>query len=138
MNLIKLTNEFDLESAERGLIPRDKVRSIEIQALVDTGASCLAIPAEAARALGLEEKGRRPVRLADGRSIEAPRVMGIHLEVLGRDMTCDALVMPEGTTALVGQIPLEMLDLVVDPKNQEMRPNPAHPEGPLLDLLACA
>ncbi len=44
------------------------------------------------------------------------RVTGVRLEILGRDMTCDALVLPEGTQALIGQIPLEALDLIVDPK----------------------
>ena len=27
---------------------------------------------------------------------------------------------------LLGQIPLEYLDLVIDPKSQTLRPNPAH------------
>lgn len=138
MNRIRLTNEVDLGKARQGLMPVEHVRSIELTALVDTGATCLAIPAEAARALGLDEEGRRTVRLADGRPLEVSRVLGIRLEILGRDMSCDALVLPEGTTALVGQIPLEALDLIVDPKNHELRVNPAHPDGPVLDLLASA
>jgi hypothetical protein len=49
-----------------------------------------------------------------------------------------ALVMPAGTAALVGQIPLEELDLIVDPKSREVRVNPASPDVPLLDVLkAC-
>jgi clan AA aspartic protease len=138
MNRIKLTNQTDLDNAVNGLIGQDQIRSIELEALVDTGASCLAIPAEAARALGLRDEGKRFVRLADGRSIEVSRVLGIRLEILGRDMTCDALVLPEGTTALIGQIPLEALDLIVDPRAQEVRVNPEHPDGPVLDLLRCA
>lgn len=35
-----------------------------------------------------------------------------------------------GTTPLVGQIPLEGLDLIVDPKLQEVRPNPESPDEP--------
>jgi hypothetical protein len=53
-------------------------------------------------------------------------------------MTCDALVEAAGTTPLIGQIPLEALDLIVDPKNREVRVNPASPDMPLLDLLAVA
>ncbi|MBI4703536.1 MAG: hypothetical protein HY744_20690, partial [Deltaproteobacteria bacterium] len=57
------------------------------------------------------------------------------LEILGRETTCDALVLPEGATALVGQIPLEALDLVVDPKSREVTVNPASPDAPLFELL---
>jgi hypothetical protein len=62
----------------------------------------------------------------------------VRLEILGRDMTCDALVEPAGTTALIGQIPLEGLDLVVDPKSREVTVNPASPDSPLMDLYATA
>jgi hypothetical protein len=42
-----------------------------------------------------------------------------------------------GTRAepLLGQIQLEELDLIVDPKNRELCVNPASPDAPLLDLL---
>jgi hypothetical protein len=43
--------------------------------------------------------------------------------------------MPAGSTPLVGQIPLEELDLIVDSKRQSLRPNPEHPDGPVLDAL---
>lgn len=46
-------------------------------------------------------------------------------------MTCDALVLPAGATALIGQIPLEGLDLIVDPKSREVRVNPLSPDMPL-------
>ena len=53
-------------------------------------------------------------------------------------MSCDALAAPEGTTPLIGQIPLEALDLVVDPRSRELRTNPAHPDGPLMYALRAA
>ena len=49
-----------------------------------------------------------------------------------------ALAAPEGTIPLIGQIPLEALDLVVDPRSQELRTNPAHPDGPLMYALHAA
>ena len=33
---------------------------------------------------------------------------------------------------MVGVVPLEVMDLVVDPKNQRLITNPAHPDGPCL------
>jgi hypothetical protein len=55
----------------------------------------------------------------------------IEIEVLGRSMTGDAMVLPRGTQTLLGAIPLEQLDLVVVPKTGDVIPNPAHPDGPV-------
>jgi hypothetical protein len=40
--------------------------------------------------------------------------------------------------ALLGQIPLEGLDLVVRPKTQDVMPNPEHPDGPVMEVFAAA
>jgi hypothetical protein len=65
-------------------------------------------------------------------------VGGVHITILGRDTFTSALVEGPGTTALIGQIPLEELDLLVDPKSRELRVNPASPDAPLLDILSAA
>jgi len=135
MTKLKLTNIADTTLAANGLLRPDQVRRLELDALVDTGATMLAIPADAARELGLEELSRRSAKLADGTIRELSMVGGLRIEILGREMTCDALVTPEGSTALIGQIPLEGLDLVVDPKSREATVNPLSPDQPLLDLL---
>jgi len=135
MTKLKLTNLVDAINAVHGLRRPDQVRRLELDALVDTGATMLAIPADAARELGLEELSRRSVKLADGTIRELSMVGGLRIEILGREMTCDALVTPEGSTALIGQIPLEGLDLVVDPRSREATVNPLSPDQPLLDLL---
>ena len=139
MTKIKVTNPTDVDMARQGLIPAEQVRSEELDALVDTGATMLVLPADVCRRLGLRfERQKRKVRYADGRVARVPWVSGVRIEILGRQMTCDALVEPRRTTALVGQIPLEGLDLVVDPKSREARVNPASPDAPLLDLLAAS
>jgi len=138
MMKVKLTNQTDYSKAREGLTPPDRVRSVEVEALIDTGATMLVLPADVVERLGLAEEGRRKVRYADGRVAEVPWVGGVRLEILGREMTCDALVEAAGTVPLIGQIPLESLDLVVDPKTREARVNPASPDAPLLDLLAAS
>ena len=132
---IKLTNLGDLAKVREGVLPPDQARSVELQALVDTGATTLAIPEDAARAVGAVELHRRKVRLADGTVDELPVVINFVVEILGRQTTCEAFVLPPGATALVGQIPLEALDLIVDPKSKEIAVNPASPDAPILDLL---
>ena len=138
MTKVKLTNATDIELARQGLIPPDAVRTIEVDALVDTGATMLALPADLVARLGVPEIEKRQLRLADGSIIPSSKVGDLRIEILGRQMTGDALVLPPGVTPLIGQIQLEEMDLVVDPASREARPNPAHPDGPILDLLCAA
>jgi clan AA aspartic protease len=136
MTKLIIENVGDRLNAESGLILPSQVRRIEVEALVDTGATTLVLPADLVAQLGLPLRDRRTARLADGTLSEVARVTGMHIEILGRDMTGDALVVPAGATPLIGQVQLEMLDLVVDPRSQELRPNPRSPDAPMYDLLA--
>jgi clan AA aspartic protease len=138
MQRIKLTNSHDEVDVSAGRIQADHVRSTEIEALVDTGATMLVLPADVIAKLGLLPDGYRKVRYADGRVREVPWVSGIRITILDRETVVNALVEEAGTTPLIGQIPLEELDLLVDPKSRELLVNPASPDAPLLDLLSAA
>jgi predicted aspartyl protease len=133
---VKLSNYVDMEKALRGIIPPEEVRAVEIEALVDTGATMLVLPGPVVERLGVPLLRYNDVRYANGHTARVARVGGIWFEVLGRDMTCDALVEPEGKLALIGQIQLEALDLIVDPKSRELRVNPENPDTETLDLYA--
>jgi len=135
MTKIKLTSAADQRDAALGTLAPEKVRQVTLDALVDTGATTLAIPADAVAALGLREFTRRKVRLANGQIEEFAIVADFFVEIVGRTTACEAVVLPVGATALIGQIPLEALDLVVDPKSRDVTVNPASPDMPLLDLL---
>jgi clan AA aspartic protease len=138
MTKLKLTNIVDQGLAMQGLLRPDQIRSVEVDALVDTGATSLAIPADLAAALGVPVINRLPIRLADGTSRMIPAVGGLWIEILGRGMSGDAYVLPDGSTPLIGQLQLEAMDFVVDPRSQEIIPNPAHPDGWMIDLLSVA
>jgi clan AA aspartic protease len=105
---------------------------------VDTGATALAIPADVAEKLGVREVDRALVKLADGTKREVPIVADLRIEIVGRGMAGDAYVLPAGATPLIGQLQLERLDLIVDPKSRDVVVNPASPDIPLLDLLHVA
>jgi clan AA aspartic protease len=135
MNRIKLINETDAGMVRRGILDPAGVRWLEVDALVDTGATMLALPEGVVKALGVSTDESRPVRLADGTVRVVALATGIRIEILGRGMTCDALVMPEGSTPLIGQVQLEVLDLLVDAKSRDLVVNPASPDSPMLDLL---
>ena len=138
MTRVKIANSTDVEIVGRGLLTPSEVRRVEIDALVDTGATMLALPENVVRELGAPSLGVRKVRDARGIVIEVEWVGNLRIEILGREMTTDALVLPAGATPLIGQIPLEALDLVVDPKSRELRVNPESPDVPLLDLMHVA
>jgi predicted aspartyl protease len=121
---IKLTNLFDLGVQHRKLSTA-KPREVEVEALVDTGANRLYLKPSVIRALGLEkvdsvisQTGNGPARRAVYESVR--------LEVQGRYGDFNVVEVGENVPNLLGQIPLEYLDFVVDSKNRKLIPNPEH------------
>ena len=138
MQPIQLANNHDEEDVKCGRRRPHEVRSVHVHAVADTGATMLVLPADVVARLGLFPDGYRKVRYADGRIRELSWVSNIRLTILGRETVTNALVEDAGTTPLIGQIPLEELDLIVDPKSHELRVNPDSPDAPLLDSLSAA
>jgi clan AA aspartic protease len=132
---IRLTNLRDLQDAKAGTLPSTAVRSLDLEALADTGAISMAIPEDIAERLGAVFIGTQSVRVADGRALTVARVAGILVEYLDRSTSADAIVLPKGATPLLGAVQLEMMDLVVVPSTGDVIANPAHPNGPILPLL---
>jgi len=121
-----IENLEDLWAARKGLIPADQVRRVVIpDALVDTGATLLSLPTAVIGQLGLTRAGSKQVRSSTGLAVAA-RYEAVRLTVQGRDCTMDVLEVPDGVPVLIGQIPLEHLDLVVDLRNRQLTGNPAH------------
>lgn len=122
----KIENLFDIERREQGLLPADQVRSIEVtDALVDTGATTLLLPKRFIAQLGL-----RQFRTRQGKGLGGPLVMPMYsvvrLTIGDRDCALDVGEIGDEFPVLIGQVPLELLDLVVDPGRQRLIGNPAH------------
>jgi clan AA aspartic protease len=121
-----IVNLGDLRDAEKGRLPAEQLRRVTVpDALVDTGASTLSLPISMIRQLGLQEFSRKRVRTTAG-PIEVGIFGPARLTIQGRDVTVDVLETPDGTPVLIGQIPLEFLDLVVDMRSHTLIGNPAH------------
>ena len=100
---VKLSNSYDIESARRGLIPPEEVREVEIEALVDTGATMLVLPGPVVERLGVPVLRYNDVRYANGHSARVARVGNILFEVLGRNIvgvTPTTLSMGEAATIM--------------------------------------
>jgi len=125
----------DLYVAGRGLMPPEQVRRIEVtDALVDTGATSLSIPKRLITQLGLQPVRKQRARTTAG-VVEVQLYGAVRLTIQGRECTCDVAEVPDDCPVLIGQLPLEALDFVVDPKGQRLIGNPAHGGEHMIDLF---
>jgi len=124
---VKIINATDEGLARRGQLPKDQIRFKEIEAVVDTGATTSVLPREIADNLGLDVVRQEQAHYANGYGEKVDIAETVVFEILGRRCPEEPFIL--GDEVLIGQIPLERMDLVVDCKNQEVTPNPKHPDG---------
>ena len=117
---ITLKNGGDLVRARDGNISEQSIRSATVTALVDTSATTLVIGEELREKLGLVITATNTVTLAGG----SEAFCGITEPVLicwkDRSSSVRARVLPGEEQVLLGVIPLEEMDLMVDPVNQKL------------------
>ena len=118
---IDLKNAGDCVKARDGIIADDKVQGTTVRALVDTGAGTLIINETVRRRLGLCIEGLRRAELADGGRKVYQITEPVKIQWQNRDTVCRALVLPDAEEILLGAIPLEDMDLIVDPARQELK-----------------
>ncbi len=122
----KIENYSHLDQMERGVLAPDQARSIEVpDALIDTGATMLSLPLPLIEQLGLKRRRTRKIRSAVG--VAEMGVYGaVRLTIQGRDCVVEVGELAGICPVLIGQIPLEALDWVVDPVGQRLIGNPEH------------
>jgi predicted aspartyl protease len=129
----KIINLQDLFEARKGLINEDAVRSVVVaDALVDTGATSLLMPRRLIAQLGLQSYRTRQANTCGG-LVDFPIYESVRLIVQGREYTGDVGEAPDNCPVLIGQVPLEWLDFVVDPRGQRLIGNPAHGGEHMMD-----
>lgn len=110
-------------------------KSIDVEALIDTGATMASLPLNIVEDLGLEEVDKRRVKYADNR-IEIKPVYGVvKIEIKGRVGNFDVIGEVKGSQPLIGQVVLETLDLLVDPTTRRVVANPRSPDIPMVEQL---
>jgi clan AA aspartic protease len=98
---------------------------LAVEALVDSGALHLCVPEHVRLQLDLAAIAEREVTLADGRKAVVPYVGPVELRYQNRVGVGGALVL--GDQVLLGVIPMEDMDLVVNPRTRTLEVNPASP-----------
>jgi predicted aspartyl protease len=118
-----------------GEISDAQVRRITVSdALVDTGVTTLSLPNRVVQQLGLQRRFAKRVTSTTGLG-EASMCDAVRLTIQGRDCTVDVMEVPDTVPILIGQVPLEMLDLVVDLRRRRLTGNPEHDGQHIIELL---
>jgi predicted aspartyl protease len=117
---ITLTNARDVGNADDGIIPASKIRSLTVDACVDTGSWFLVLNEETRAALGLRLTGVDTATLADGSMVEYPVTEPVEFCWKDRKKAMNALLIPEANEVLFGALCMEALDLVADPVDERL------------------
>lgn len=110
--------------------PKDNsLKTMKVEALVDTGAITLCIPQHIAIQLNLEVLEQREVITANGQRQKCDYVGPVKITFSNRACFCGSLVL--GDTILLGAIPMEDMDLIIHPTSRTLAVNPESPNIPL-------
>ena len=132
MEEITLENVYDRGAADRGHISESEVRTLKVEAMPDTGAWTLVINEEVRQKLGLAIKSEAQSTLADGKTSTYPITEGVSIQWKNRSTVLPAVVVADAKEVLLGALPLEAMDLIVDPVHQTLVG--AHGDEPLYVL----
>ena len=129
---ITLRNWGDIEMLALGK-SKAPPRELRAEALVDTGATKFHLRPSVIKELGLRQIGEGRSQAMSNRFEKRRIFSSVELEIQGRTGRFDVAEVPEELPNIIGQIPLEDLDWVVDMKNRKLIPNPDHKNGVLFD-----
>ena len=124
---IEILSSEDLFAYRRGKLAKSDIKSVAVTALVDSGAYMLSINENIKAQLDLTVIEEQIAELADGSRIKLEVVGPVDVRFANRSTSARALVLPGDAEVLLGAIPMEDLDVVIDPKRQMLLVNPAHP-----------
>jgi predicted aspartyl protease len=131
----RMENIYDLFEVELGIRALDQVRRLEVNdALVDTGATYLSLPRRLVHQLGLKHYMTRQARTTTG--LATIEMYGlVRLTIQDRFCHVEVSEVDDHCPVLIGQLPREALDFIIDPKDQRLIGNPDHGGEHMIDLF---
>ena len=117
---ITLKNAEDITRVKDGLMPKQEIRQVTVNALVDSGAWTLVINEPTRKKLGVGTDRVAPGILADG--TKSQYKLSGPLEITWKDRVYigEALIVPDANENLLGAIPLEALDLTINSRTEQV------------------
>jgi clan AA aspartic protease len=124
---IDIISVDDIVLHRRGIIDESEIKKVTVTALVDSGAYMLSINDNIKTQLDLPVIENQFVTLADESSIEVEIVGPVEVHFENRSTSVRAVVLPGEAEVLLGAIPMEDMDVLVDPRQRKLVVNPKHP-----------
>ena len=124
---IELINGGDIEMARRYIIGEDEIKRMTLRVLVDTGSYMLCINKSIQEQLQFPVVEKRKAQLANSEIVECDVVSMVEVKFKNRRTMCNAMVLPGYSEPLMGAIPMEDMDVLINPLRQELIVNPEHP-----------
>lgn len=113
----------------------EKSKTLEINAVIDTGATMVVLPQEIVDEFGLKKIRDVKVKYANNKTKKKSIYGVVTIEIKGRVGNFDVLAEEKGSQPLIGQVVLVVLDLIVDSRTKKLIPNPSSPEMPMVEIL---
>ena len=107
---------------------------IDLRVKVDSGATMMVIPGWMQEKYSFPIIRKQSVKYADERTGELDVAAGVEIEVCSRKGVFDAVVMPKKEYGLLGAIIMEELDLILEPREFKLYPNPRSPDIPMAEI----
>ena len=124
---IELVSGDDLVLHRHGFLKEDQIKRLRVSALVDSGAYMLVINERIKDQLDLAVIETQIFRLANESEVRADVVGPVEIRFENRSTTVRAAVLPGDVEVSLGSIPMEDMDVVIDPKRQRLMVNPESP-----------
>ena len=125
---LTLRNSVDAGLLKRGMLKEEEVRHTTVESLVDSGAMNLVIPSHIAIQLGLDHVDFIEVELANSKTEKVEKVGPVEIRFANRITNVDAVVLDD--EVLLGAIPMQDMDVVIDPRRERLIVNPENPYLP--------
>ena len=117
---ITLRNAGDVTNVRRGIMNEPEIRETTVTAMVDTGAATLILNEAVRQQLGLMLEDTYGARLADGSEQRYSYTEPVQVQWKNRKVVLQPVLIPNAHQVLLGAIPLEALDLIVNPLKEEL------------------
>lgn len=124
---IELINGLDLAKSQAGELNEEQIRRMPVRILADSGCGTLAINDNIRRQLGLRTREKRVMRMADDSVVTLEVVGPVEIRFENRRSNLDAVVLPGDAEPLLGAIPMQDMDVLIDPQRHRLIVNPDHP-----------
>jgi clan AA aspartic protease len=125
---VELVSVEDLFLLRRNHISDDQVKRLKVLALVDSGASMMAVTESLKRLLDLPKVDEMQAELGDGSIVQLEVVGPVEVRFQNRRTIVNAMVVPDNGDVLLGAIPMQGLDVLIDPKQEQLIVNPESPD----------